>query len=366
MNLRIAIVSPNLDRYSETFIHQHFTGLNSVELILYGDYLPTHFTAHFPKPGRPIPEEIRNLLGRKKGGPGQLLRNGEIEVVLCEYGPTGVKMANICAGLNLPVVVHFHGFDAYRSDVLGDYAEDYRKMWKQVAAVIAVSEDMKRQLLTLGAEEHQIHLVPYGIETDQFPMGNPAETPPQMLAVGRFVAKKGPVKTLEAFAKCKAEVPEARLVMVGDGPLWEEAKNWVNRHNLTDSVTFSGILSPADISAEMQKSRAFVQHSLRPPDGDSEGTPLAILEAGASALPVIATRHAGIPDVVIEGETGFLVTEGDVEGMAAHMIRVCQNPALAGEMGRKAASRIREFYTSARYLGTLQKLLTEVALGTKP
>jgi glycosyltransferase involved in cell wall biosynthesis len=94
--------------------------------------------------------------------------------------------------------------------------------------------------------------------------------------------------------------------------------------------------------------------------GDSEGTPLAVIEAGASGLPIVATRHAGIKDVVIEGITGILVDEGDVEGMAEGMIQMARDPALAAQYGEKASQRVREEFEISKQLGKLGALLASV------
>jgi glycosyltransferase involved in cell wall biosynthesis len=107
----------------------------------------------------------------------------------------------------------------------------------------------------------------------------------------------------------------------------------------------------------MQHARCVVQHSVVAPSGDSEGTPLTILEAGATGLPVVSTRHAGIPDVVIEGATGFLVDEHDEESMAQHMIRLAQDPDLAGVMGRAARAHIQKNFSKARRLASLWAII---------
>lgn len=86
----------------------------------------------------------------------------------------------------------------------------------------------------------------------------------------------------------------------------------------------------------MQRARAFVQHSIEAPDEDCEGLPNRILEAGASRLPVIATRHAGIPEAVRDGETGFLVEEKDVEGIGVRMMQLLQEPEVADQLGKNA------------------------------
>ena len=116
----------------------------------------------------------------------------------------------------------------------------------------------------------------------------------------------------------------------------------------------------SEVGALMQQARAFVQHSVRALSGDSEGTPVAVIEAGASGLPVVATRHAGIPDVIIEGETGFLVDEGDVAGMAAYMIQLARGPALAAGMGQAGRKRIEEHFSMEKSIGNLWKIIESV------
>ena len=92
----------------------------------------------------------------------------------------------------------------------------------------------------------------------------------------------------------------------------------------------------------MQQSRAFVQHSLVPKSGDSEGTPVSIMEASATGLPVVSTKHGGIVDAVIHGKTGFLVDEGDVDGMAECIYLLLTDGKLANEMGRNGREHVTQ------------------------
>src|SRR5262249_29879937 len=152
--------------------------------------------------------------------------------------------------------------------------------------------------------------------------------------------KKAPHITLTAFSQVHRRYPDAQLRMVGEGPLLEACKGLVVQLGITGAVTFLGAQPHAVVQAEMRAARCFVQHSVEAPSGDCEGTPLGILEAGASGLPVVGTRHAGIPDVVIEGETGLLVNEYDVAGMAEAMTKLLEEPLLAGRMGQAARTHI--------------------------
>ena len=139
------------------------------------------------------------------------------------------------------------------------------------------------------------------------------------MAAGRFVDKKAPHLTLLAFRKVLEHFPDAELVIVGDGPLLPVCRDLVRYYRMDANVTLPGVVTPGEVCEQFSHCAAFVQHSVTGRNGDMEGTPVAVLEAAAAGLPVIATRHAGIPDVVCHGQTGLLVDEHDVDGMATAM-----------------------------------------------
>jgi glycosyltransferase involved in cell wall biosynthesis len=100
---------------------------------------------------------------------------------------------------------------------------------------------------------------------------------------------------------------------------------------------------------------------LRAADGDSEGTPVAVLEASACGLPVVSTRHGGIIDAVIDGTSGFLVEEGDVEAMAEHMLRLVRDPGLAATLGAAGRRHIVDNYSAEKSLSRLRAVLLDAA-----
>ena len=264
-----------------------------------------------------------------------------------------------CRQLGIPLIVHFHGYDASVHEVLKENAETYPVMFRIAAAVIVVSRAMERKLISLGAPAEKVHYNPYGINCNDFAGAEPADSPPVFLAVGRFVEKKAPQLTLKAFASVLRSMPDARLRMIGDGPLLEECRELSDELTIANAVTFLGAQPHEAVREEMRAARCFVQHSVEAANGDCEGTPLGILEAGASGLPVVSTRHAGIPDVVIEGETGFLVDERDVDEMAKNMLRLAQDPELAGRLGRAARKRIESDFSERRSLGQLWTIIED-------
>jgi glycosyltransferase involved in cell wall biosynthesis len=145
--------------------------------------------------------------------------------------------------------------------------------------------------------------------------------------------------------------------MAGDGPLLEPCRDLVKSLNLEQCIQFLGIIGHHSVAEEVRSSRAFLQHSVVAADGDSEGTPVGILEAGCSGIPVIASRHAGIADVVIEGKTGILFDERDVDAMAEAILFLGTHPEEASNMGRLARMHVCEHYAIELSIGKLARLL---------
>ena len=283
--------------------------------------------------------------------------------VLAEYGTTGAQTWEACRRVGIPLIVHFHGFDASVHSVLEEHAQSYLKMFSEASAVIAVSRAMQRRLISLGASPDKVHYNPYGIDCKLFSGSKPEEAQPVFLAVGRFVEKKAPQLALSAFAEVYRAESEARLRMIGDGPLLDECRALVSQLGIESAVTFLGTQPPTVVQDEMRRARCFVQHSVEASNGDCEGTPVGILEAGASGLPVVSTRHAGIPDVVIEGETGLLVDERDVAGMAKHMVALVRSPQLAGRLGRNARQHIAQNLSKEVSLSQLWAIIQAAIAG---
>lgn len=365
---RLCVVQPNADSYSESFIRAHLERLPASVRVLYDGWFPRlcdDGRLLVPPPLGLARRNLRRLPAFARGavglvGDGALaafLRRARFEVVLAEYGPTAAEVARACRWAGVPLVVHFHGMDAFQRQLLRHYGAGYRLLFAEAAALVVVSRAMERRLLELGAPPERLHCLPYGVDLRRFARGTPAAAPPQFLAVGRFVEKKGPHLTLLAFARVRAACPDARLVMVGDGPLLGPCRQLAAALGIADAVQFLGPRAHGEVARLMGAARAFVQHSQTASDGDAEGTPVAILEAAAAGLPVVATRHGGIVDAVVEGETGLLVDEGDVAAMAERMRALAEAPELAARLGRAARARAEAHYSQEVALARLWALI---------
>jgi glycosyltransferase involved in cell wall biosynthesis len=263
----------------------------------------------------------------------------------------------VCREVKIPLIVHFHGHDAYHTSILDHEGQKYPELFKNSDALIVVSHDMYRQLIKLGAPSEKIIINPCGVEVTQFYGADPANADPVFISVGRFMDKKAPHLTLTAFNQVLRTHPEARLIMIGDGPLQESCKQLAQALAITGAVEFRGACSHEQVAEEMRMARAFVQHSIKTSYGDSEGTPVAVIEACAAGLPVVATRHAGIMDVIIHGETGLLVEEGDVQGMAQAMSQLVAYPSLADRFGKSGRERVIEEYSMAKSIKGLHTII---------
>lgn len=364
--MRICVVTIEPLNYTETFIRQHVTDLPA-ETMLMDDWPPWARSGSRRErtlQGRAYDRALRLFSPDKyreqiTSAYASLFRRQRIDSVLAEFGPSGVAVMEACRQLNLPLVVHFHGFDLSVRRVLERYASAYSVMFRQADGLIAVSRAMQRKLIEMGAPPERVHYNPCGVDCELFGGASPAVAEPLILTVGRFVEKKGPQLTLAAFALVLRLYPEARLRMIGDGPLLEACRKLSHHLAIDHAVTFLGSQPHSFVAEEMRRARLFAQHSIEAPSGDSEGTPVAILEAGASGLPVVSTYHGGIPDVVIDNETGLLVQERDVEGMASQMLRLLLDPAFAEVLGQAARRRIKLHFSAVRGINRLWTIMKD-------
>ena len=369
--MRVTIIKNREVKLTETFIRTHAEHLPAEVSIIHGERPRIEDGATVPSVYW-MARGLARRLGSSADERGTtaiyayLLKKARADVVLAEYGTTGERVWRACESLSLPLVVHFHGYDASREEVLQRYGGGYREMFRYATAIIAVSRTMRQSLIDLGAPAEKVVVNPCSVDLDTFAIGAPDEAPPTFLAVGRLVEKKAPHLLILAFAEVHRQCPEARLRVIGDGSLEGVLTDLVAALGLGDAVDLLGPQPHDVVREEMQRVRAFVQHSVVALDGDSEGTPVSVLEASASGLPVVSTDHAGIPDAVQDGETGFVVSERDVEGMAARMLEVARSPELARRLGQAGRVRMEALYSRELRMRRLWEVVRRAHEGRSP
>jgi colanic acid/amylovoran biosynthesis glycosyltransferase len=364
-NYNLAIVSPTKDALSETFIKAHVDHLHGNIFHYYNGFLPKAFVGH----GSLLPHSFISRIGEKLGRSLRRtrlsvqenaflksLRKNKIEVVLAEYGQTGAAIAPICKLLNIPLIVHFHGYDAHNKDVIAKYGKAYHEMFAYARAVIAVSNTMKKSLMDLGCPAEKLVLNPYGPIDDFFQL-NPDYQSNNFLAVGRFVDKKAPYAIIMAFKNVLEKFGEARLIMVGKGSLLNSTQNLAKILGIDNAINFKGAQNHEQVKRLMEGSFCFVQHSITADSGDMEGSPVGILEAAAAGLPVISTKHAGIEETVLQNISGYLVSELDVVMMSSYMIELFMDRIIAKKFGDNARKHIKSKFSIQKHLNTLNHVV---------
>jgi colanic acid/amylovoran biosynthesis glycosyltransferase len=286
-----------------------------------------------------------------------LIEEIQPDLVLAEYGPSGVAILEACRSAKLPLVVHFHGFDASMTKVLQRYHDGYLDLFHYASSIIVVSHAMKEKLTEIGAPESKIKRIPYGVDLSFF-SPNPFQESRNFLFVGRLVEKKDPLLLLEAFHSILQSHPDSTLTLAGDGPLRPACEAFIAQHPALDRhLTLLGHCTHDAIRTLYQKSYALVVPSCTASSGDSEGLPNCILEAMANARPVIGTSHAGIPDAVLHEETGLLVEPRSLPELSNAMNELLDNPEKAQSMGKAARKRVEAIFSQENTLGALSETL---------
>ncbi|GGC72851.1 glycosyltransferase [Marinobacter halophilus] len=356
---------------SETFLHAHINGMPCSVMSLVGNPGYRMLRTGSSGPGAYLASRSVLPLGlrwlqRKMSGctvatqdtaalKRFLVSNG-ISAVLAEYGPTAVSVMEACKQAKVPLVAQFHGYDAYRESLLTELEGSYRQLFENATAIVGVSTHMCEQLSKLGAPADKLFHNACGAEVSAEAAELP-EQAPTFLMVGRLVEKKAPFVSILAFADLLKHVPDARLEVIGDGPLKSPCLQMAKALSVDDRITFSGAQPHDYVLKAMKQASGFIQHSVRAPDGDMEGTPVGVLEAMGMGLPVVSTRHGGIRDIIDEGETGLLVDEYDANGMAAALIQVATKPDVAKRMGEQARAKVLENWTSEKSVERLWQII---------
>lgn len=366
----LALISPNKGRYTETFIHAHRVHLDAEIVYLYGGWRPQFSESQGPIVNQSWVAKIyrrleaallpKQYLTSHEKAISQLLTAQKADVALAEFGITGAKVFRACKAANVPLIVHFHGFDAHINWAVKDYATVYREMFEYASFVIGVSKFMCAQLLHLGVPEHKLVYNPYGPNDDFFKL-SPSSTSRTFVSIGRFIPKKAPHITIKAFAKAVSQYPDLRLKMGGDGESLKACMELAKSLQVDKYIEFAGPISHDTVKEWFTDALAFVQHSVTAEDGDTEGTPVAVLEASAAGLPVIATRHAGIPDVIIHNETGILVEEHDQKGFEEALIRIAGEQSLSRNMGAAGRKNIAQHFTMEKHINIINDLIQRCA-----
>lgn len=289
-------------------------------------------------------------------GPGDLARR-DYDVIHCHFGPSGLRglaLRNIGI-LDGPVVTTFHGYGISRV-IREDGRQTYRRLFQQGDLALTVSRYFRDRLLELGCPEDRVHVHHMGVDTSRFsfkPRMPPADGPVRLLSVARLTEKKGIEYALRALDSLDPRATEVRYEIVGDGPLRQDLERLAADLGLQEVVEFRGSQPREEVLRSLYNAHLFLAPSVTASDGDQEGIPVAIMEAMATGLPVLTTRHSGIPELVDDGVSGYMVPERDAEALGERLACLLQHPDPWEEMGRAGRRRVEEEFDQNRLFDEL-------------
>lgn len=288
------------------------------------------------------------------------LKQVQPDVAYIDYGTVAALARLPLKVLNIPFVVHFHGADVTSKLNHEAYRQELHRFIYDASALIVASDHVRRLLVLEGANLEKICVIRLGINLEGIlPISwkQRKQFPPSIVFLGRFTPKKHPVALIEAFALVKQKVPEAQLSMIGDGPEMARVQRRIESHGLKESVRLYGALPRIEALAILNQHWVFAQHSVTTTSGDQEGFGISLAEAAALELPVVSTLHNGIPEQVIDGETGFLVREFDYETMSECLMKLLLNTDLAAQMGKAGRENITLLCQTNERIQQIVKLL---------
>jgi colanic acid/amylovoran biosynthesis glycosyltransferase len=254
-----------------------------------------------------------------------------------EFGPSGVVASKLrrAGCISGPLSCAFYGYDATRA-IMHSGPGLYDELFEDADLLLPNSEFLGLTLKAAGAPGHKVMVHRLGVVTSRFrPSDNrsSAPSPWRATAIGRFVPKKGLSTLLHAMALAGPAAP--KLTLVGDGPLGPDLRALSVSLGIADRVHFAGWLSRTAVLAELGATDALIAPSETAEDGDIEGMPVVVMEAMACGLPIIGTRHSGIPEIVRDGVNGLVVPERDPRALAAAIERM-SDPGLRLAFGRQS------------------------------
>jgi glycosyltransferase involved in cell wall biosynthesis len=328
---------------SETFVRAHGPALKRYRPLLAGLEDKGNIEPALAFLPRNRGERLRARLGNLDWL-AERLRPEQPRLIHAHFGPDGLAALDLAQRLRIPLVTTLHGYDVSRTRAAlllsgklswMRYALGRERLARHGDLFLAVSEALRSMAIRAGypADRTMTHYI--GADLKAFPAsdGDDGET---ILHVGRLVEKKGTALLLAAFERLKAVHPAATLVIIGDGPLRPLLERRAMQLGLAEGVRFMGS-QPARVVAEwMRRSAVLAVPSLTARDGDAEGLPTVIPEAAASGLAVVGSDHSGIPEAIIDGRSGFVVPEGQVEALSARLIELMRSPDLRRSMGAAA------------------------------
>lgn len=386
---KVLVFRSRLLGYSETFIRDQVRSLPNWCPVLVGegrarnslDLSDLEHVILKPKAGGKLVKiiwKVARFLHLPPPGVIKRLRAEKANLVHVHFGLDAVRFESILDRLALPVVITLHGYDINRRKEWwesGKGRNKNRRYPERLIALarrpnvrfVAISSAIREAAIRFGLPAEKVQICHIGVDTERYyPAGDPlAKRHPRVLFVGRLAENKGCTYLIEACARLKLVLPQAELIVVGDGRLKQQLEAQAVEAGL--NVRFLGALSSNDVKKQMDLARVVCLPSVTVASGDSEGFGMVLLEAQACGVPVVTSSKGGI-DALVDGVTGFYHRERDVDAITRALITLLGDDETAtrfGAAGRefvcdrfdinRCSARLEDVYDRALEASTLPR-----------
>lgn len=294
-----------------------------------------------------------------------LLEPSAYDMIHCHFGPVGIFGQHLreIGGLQGPLLTTFHGYD------IGSYVREhgttaYAELFRKGEAFTCSSGFIRKKLIAAGCNSAKISLFKLGTDLTRFDFAERKIGPDgviRLITVGRLVEKKGIEYSIRAVADLVRQFQNLQYTIVGDGQLRQRLSLLIDQLNLQRHVTLVGWKTPEEVRQLLGQSHIFVLASVVSSNGDFEGQGLVLQEAQAMGLPVVCTNHNGFCDSVLNGQSGFLVPERDVDALSAKLAELIRRPELWAGIGRKGRAFVETEFDLNKRNDALVELYSDLA-----
>jgi colanic acid/amylovoran biosynthesis glycosyltransferase len=279
-----------------------------------------------------------------------------VRLVHAHFGHTGVKSLGLARSLNVPLVTSFYGVDLWKERRRGALMRRYRRLFGEGAAFVAEGPAARLRLLELGAPPQRTHVHRLGVDVDAIPFEPRSHDGRfRVLMAARFAEKKGLEYGVEAFCRVARARAAMQLTIVGGAgdrkgrEIEARLRSLVAEWGLAERVDFTGFISRQALQELAASHHVLLHPSVTASNGDREGGhPVVLTQAAATGLPSIATLHCDIPEIVRDGESGWLVPERDVHSLVEALNATAEDPQELARRGAAARRLVESRYDARR------------------
>ena len=288
------------------------------------------------------------------------------------FGNRGYSDLTLANKLKVPHIVTFYGYDAWRlPEIDPSWKTRFTKLFEHGELFLAEGPFMLRRLIELGCPEEKARVLKIGVDLNAIefvPRKIGKDGLIKILIAGTFTEKKGIPYALEAIGKLRERHSNIRVALIGDSSpkiadSFEEKNrifNTINKYHMESMVSIMGYQPPSVLSSESKKCHILIAPSVHAKDGDSEGgSPVIITEMSAAGMPILSTTHCDIPGVVIDGKTGFLAKEKNVDELVMKLDYLLKNPGLWVEMGEAGRRHVEKEFNLLVQVNKLEDMYLE-------